>query len=183
MNVRVLNQKDNILELEFSGTDVYFVNTLRRILVGEIPVLAIDEIDILENNTSFFDEYIAHRLAMIPIEDSPGVNTATLTLDAQGPGMVYSSELKGKVRPAYDNIPILKLREGQSIKLEAHVKRGLGKEHAKWTPCFAYYYEKDKKIILYIESFGNISVDKLYQRALDILNEKITAFESLADRL
>lgn len=183
MNVRVLSKKEDVLELEFSGTDVYFVNALRRTLVGEVPILAIDEVDILENNTSFFDEYIAHRLAMVPIKDSPGVNTATLTLDAEGPGVVYSLELKGKVTPAYDNIPIVKLRDGQSLKLEAYVKRGFGKDHAKWSPCFAYYYEKDKKIILYIESFGNISVDELYQRALDILNEKISSFESLADKL
>ena len=62
MSVKVINEQDNVLELEFDDIDNALLNEIRRILLGEIPILAIDEIDVLENNTSFFDEYIAHRL-------------------------------------------------------------------------------------------------------------------------
>ncbi|CRG99441.1 DNA-directed RNA polymerase II subunit RPB3, putative [Plasmodium relictum] len=48
-------------------------NALRRIILSEIPTLAIDVVNVYENTSSFHDEYLAHRLGLIPI-DSRNVN-------------------------------------------------------------------------------------------------------------
>jgi len=48
-------------------TDLSMANALRRILIAEVPTIAIEHVNVEVNTTAFHDEYLAHRLGMIPL--------------------------------------------------------------------------------------------------------------------
>jgi len=66
-NIRIIDMKDDYIQFELTDTDISVANTLRRIMLAEVPILAIDLVE-FENNTSVLvDEFIAHRLGLIPL--------------------------------------------------------------------------------------------------------------------
>ncbi len=72
----------------------------------------------------------------------PTLHEARFTLDVKGPGMVYARDLKPvdpKVKPVYPDMPIVKLFEGQSVRLEAEAVLGYGLKHASFNACMATY--------------------------------------------
>ena len=83
VSITSLESKTGSLEFTLDGTDEYgldksIVNSLRRTLMSEIPAVAfrIDEdqkkdIIIETNNTSLHNEFIMHRLAMVPLYLDP----------------------------------------------------------------------------------------------------------------
>ena len=50
------------------------------------------------------------------------------------------SGVGGGIRPLHEDILLAKLRPGQVIELEAHARKGIGKDHAKWSPVATASY-------------------------------------------
>lgn len=124
---------------------VALLNALRRTINASIPTFAIEDVTFFENSSALFNEYIAHRLALVPLKSdstaSPDLKV-TLSLEASGPTVVYSKDLKStddKVVPALQHIPIISLGENQSIRFEAVATSGTPKQHAKFQNSFASY--------------------------------------------
>jgi len=164
------------------STDTSIANALRRVMIAEVPTMAIDIVEI-ENNTSVLnDEFIAHRLGLVPLTSSKAERfsytrecscdgrcpvctveftlhvtcTDELTRDVTSNDLQLVSANEGEVVPVdqsamegdekTDNgILIVKLRKGQELKLRAFAKKGVGKEHAKWSPgCgLTFQFEPD----------------------------------------
>lgn len=64
-----------------------------------------------------------------------GDQLAKFPLHSSGAGHVG-----GGIRPLHEDILLAKLRPGQVIELEAHAKKGIGKDHAKWSPVATASY-------------------------------------------
>lgn len=116
-------------------------NAIRR-SVNEIPILAIDEVEIFKNDSALYDEVVAHRLGLVPLKTEKGMGEKTkieLKLSKKGPCVVYSGDLEGNADIIYDKIPITILREGHKLELVATAVLSKGTEHAKGIPGLCYY--------------------------------------------
>ena len=198
-------EKANKLTFSLSGVDTAYANTLRRLMGFEVPVMSIDDVEFRKNTSILYDEVLAHRLGLIPLSTDlkaydlmeeckcKGVGCASctvkMTLKAQGPGMVYASEIKSKdpeIKPLYGKMPIVKLLEGQEVELEATAILGKGKEHSKWCPGLIFYKipnpDKDE-FIFTVESWGQLTPKEIVTKAIDIYNKQLEEFTELIKKL
>src|SRR5438445_4286285 len=123
MKIKVLSKSDDAMQLLLEETEPSYANALRRVLVSDVPKMAIEDVEFhlgpiraddgkeYESVGPLFDEMIAPRLGLVPIptdlalynrrEDFPtchaeGCPNCT-TIDAvnkRRPGIVTSRELR-----------------------------------------------------------------------------------------
>ena len=161
INLLDYDKKKEKCSFMLRGAGASYANSIRRSIIDFVPTMAIEDVEFSKNSSVLYDEIIAHRLGLIPL--TTDLKTYTLpsqckcngagcarcqlkfVLKAKGPAIVYSGELKSKdpkVKPVFDDIPIVKLLKGQELEFEATAVLGFGKEHAKWAPGLAWYKHK-----------------------------------------
>ena len=171
VEIQIIEKTDEFMRFIVNGVNAPYANALRRIILTEVPAMAIDEIVVLENSSILNDEVLGHRIGFIPLktdldsynlpeeckcESELGCNLcrSNLTLEAEATNKtntVYSGELKPEnpdITPVSDKIPLVKLAPEQQLKLEAYARLGKGKKHAKWQPVSmcTYMYLPEVKI-------------------------------------
>jgi DNA-directed RNA polymerase I and III subunit RPAC1 len=66
--MKVLDRpSDSELVFEMVGIDASFANALRRILLADVPTMAIEHVYMWNNTSIIHDEVLAHRLGLVPI--------------------------------------------------------------------------------------------------------------------
>jgi len=156
-------------------------------MIAEVPTMAIDIVYIANNTTVLHDEFISHRLGLIPLisssvhkfnfsrdctcttdegfcpdcsvefildktcrDDNCDVTSRDLVSDNPDVGPVdtiQTDEETGLPTEGSSNgIRIVKMRKGQQIKIRAIAKKGVGKEHAKWSPVCGVRYQFQPEI-------------------------------------
>ncbi|KIL00707.1 hypothetical protein PAXRUDRAFT_821395 [Paxillus rubicundulus Ve08.2h10] len=193
--VRIRDLKKDRVNFVLENVDLAFANSIRRVVVADIPTVAIDMVEIHTNTTVLPDEFIAHRLGMIPLSSAncdEGMrytrdctclagcgycaielrldvvcndnrtmavtsnhlevveftsNTGTTEPSQEGDELTKRAEgfghPVGKNDPSVHPVLICKIRKGQELRLRCVAKKGIAKEHAKWSPCSAVAFEYD----------------------------------------
>jgi len=180
--VDITELTDEQVKFTLTQTDASIANALRRVMIAEVPTMAIDKVEFLQNTTVLHDDFIAHRLGLIPLTSHwAGFNvtgegrnppekdfqynrdcscnaycpscTAVFELDVKCEGeerKVTTADLKPEYEGSKcqvacaedEHILLVKMRRGQHLRLRVYAQKGIGKEHAKWSPvctaCFAY---------------------------------------------
>jgi len=197
-NLQVQFHKNEQFDSCFSliGIDASIANAFRRILIAEIPTVAIETVYVWNNTSIIQDEVLAHRLGLVPLKgsvegfnwlksfkrateedpdasDPADYNTLVLKLHVECTrnekaaknetdptklyhnAHVYASSLEfhpagrqeqffpaphGTVRPVNPDILLAKLRPGQCIDMEMHCHKGIGADHAKFSPVATASY-------------------------------------------
>ena len=158
MECKVLTKDNDKVVFILDKINPAMANTLRRYIADDVKTLAIEEIEVAENSSALFDEIIAHRLGLVPLKtDLKSYNLKedckckgkgcaqcqlTLTLKAKGPCTVYSGDIVSKdpkVKPAFEKMPIVKLRKDQELKMSMTANLGQGGDHVKFSPGLFYY--------------------------------------------
>ncbi|XP_049850792.1 DNA-directed RNA polymerase II subunit rpb3-like [Schistocerca gregaria] len=171
---------DESITFDLMNVDIGVANALRRVLIAEVPTMAIDLVEIYSNTSPLHDEFIAHRLGLIPIlsescnnkkyirecdcENGCDLCQVELMLDVkcvdQDRMTVTDQDLivisgDETIRPvplvtdkAEQGITITKLARNQELKLRAKVRKGIGKDHAKYIPSVGATFQLDVDIRL-----------------------------------
>ncbi|MHA2180107.1 MAG: DNA-directed RNA polymerase subunit D [Promethearchaeota archaeon] len=163
MDIKVLEESEQRLVFVVDGISIEIANAIRRIILSEIPVMAIDEVIVLKNDSPLYDEIIAHRLGMIPLttdldayklpQDCEcggfGCSLCQVSLTCEvintsnTPLEVYSGDLKSndpQITPVDSRIPIVKIDKNNQLILEAYASLGKAKEHVKWQAVSNIFY-------------------------------------------
>lgn len=165
MEIEVRSQKDNEMIFIVRDAEVPFINAIRRVAMVNVPKIAIEDVNIIVNDSAMFNEVLAHRLGLTPlVSDLDALEGLSLPEDddweefsngimfylkEEGPKVVYSKDLKSsdsRIKPVYDTIPLVKLKEGEKLDIQAVAKVGYGKEHAKWIPTTVCAYKQYPEI-------------------------------------
>lgn len=181
--VKVRETKDDYLKFELRGTDASVANALRRVMIAEVPTIAIDLVEIEVNSSVLNDEFIAHRLGLVPLTSDRAMSMrfsrdcdacdgdgqcefcsvefhlrakcmTDQTLDVTSKDLISSdhtvvpvdfSDALADDSAEQKGITIVKLRRGQELRLRAIARKGIGKDHAKWSPAatVTFMYEPE----------------------------------------
>ena len=163
MVIEILEKNDHKLMFVVDNISLEMVNSFRRIILSEIPVMAVDEVIVLKNDSPLYDEIISHRLGMIPLTtdleayklprdcDCGGFGcalcqvslTCEVTNTTNTPIEIYSGDLKSndpEIVPVDPNILIVKIDKNNQLILEAYAILGLAKDHVKWQAVSNIFY-------------------------------------------
>ncbi|KAH6709587.1 DNA-directed RNA polymerase [Leptodontidium sp. 2 PMI_412] len=178
------------------GIDASVANAFRRIMIAEIPSLAIETVFVNNNTSIIQDEVLAARLGLVPFkggkrgileylkwyrkpeegsgEEPQNFDYNTICLDLKiectrnqeaekgetdplklyHNAHVYARDIKFKpfgqqhrvfggenaIVPTNPDILVAKLRPGQCIDVEMHAIKGVGSDHAKYSPVATASY-------------------------------------------
>jgi len=151
-------KKKGKLSFLLKDSDEIFANTVRRLIMEEVPVLAVEDVEIKDNNSALYDEMLALRIGLVPIKTDlksyvlkekckcEGAGCAQcelkIHLKANKKGYVYAEAAESsdpKCSFAYPKMPIVKLLAKQKVDLNLTAVLGKGKDHAKWISGLIFY--------------------------------------------
>ncbi len=170
----IRKDEEEYLEFELANVNISLANAIRRIVLSEVETIAIDEknIKITENTCPLHNEYIIHRLSLVPIRQSitnidnlefyiAKQNTKDIPIENEQSNIlevttdniqVYDKSTEKFLDPRliFDGIFLItKLNLRQKILGSFTLSKGMAKEHSRWqcvnTIAYRYKVKADSK--------------------------------------
>jgi len=157
-------------------------NAIRRSAL-EVPIMAVDDVEILKNDSALYDEIIAHRLGLIPIKTDKLSKEVKFKLKAVGPKTVYSTDLSPSVGTDF-KLPIVILDDEQEVQILATARPGKGVDHIKHSPGLIYFkhnLEPDVIDFVYVDEEGNASASEEEMKTKGLSEEQINKIKKVKE--
>ncbi|KAJ4500687.1 DNA-directed RNA polymerase [Lentinula lateritia] len=214
LTVRTHRLSQRSIEFDIIGIDASIANAFRRIMIAEVPTIAIDQVYVFDNTSVIHDEVLAHRIGLVPLNvdprtmdgwdgegdtptdrntlefrvnvrcsfnpeyhnntDKKGKSSTTTTTTSGSPvqglsdDKLYTNylflskhfewnpagEQLDKIKPLpplgalNPEVVLAKLRPGQAVEMVLHARKGVGKDHAKWSPVATASYRLHPNIVI-----------------------------------
>jgi len=198
MKLEIISDDKIKFKLSFllKDSDTVFANTLRRLIIEEVPVLAVEDLEIKDNSSALFDEMLGLRLGLLPITtdlksyelkenckcNGEGCARCELKINLKvgKKGYVYAGDAQSsdpKCTFVYDKMPAVKLLPKQKVDVMMTAVLGRGREHIKWSSGWAHYKNEPKVKLGKVKSPEEVAkrcsdgVFVLKNKKLTIVNE------------
>lgn len=181
-----------------SADNVSYINGLRRVMMRDIPTLAITNVEIITNTSIHHDMYLADRIKLLVLkqEEENTENeeftdlskTYTFNVEIKNPNYEETHEVKSdelfsfsEELSAANNSVIVKLKNDEIINMNITASYGTGQEHSKFSPvCSVTFMEKEDKkddemtkYVLTVESVGGMNPLTILKKAINIIINKL----------
>ncbi|TRY74694.1 hypothetical protein TCAL_06409 [Tigriopus californicus] len=199
LKIRIVKKEGMDMEFDLIGVDPSLANAFRRILISEIPSMAIEKVYMHTNTSIIQDEVLAHRLGLVPLKADPrlfawkgqdtddfGTDKDTLEFEikvkcsritgapetSDNKDALYQNHkvesdiikwipkgdqsdwLSADPGPVEKDILLSKMRPGHEMDIKLYAYKGLGRDHAKFSPVATAYYRLLPEIKLNQEVSG-----------------------------
>ncbi|KAF5375623.1 hypothetical protein D9757_008522 [Collybiopsis confluens] len=198
LKVRVQRLSRRSIEFDVVGIDASIANAFRRIMIAEVPTVAIEDVYVFNNTSIVQDEVLSHRIGLVPLninptkidtkepgeqatdrntlefkidmecKHNPAFNKSSLTTNPtpSDKDLYINHELLSShlvwqpvgeqeerfanypVKPINPNIVLAKLRPGQAVNMTLHAVKGIGSDHAKFSPVATATYRLHPNIVI-----------------------------------
>ena len=153
---------------------VGFCNAVRRALLSDVRGWAPFEVEVRTNTSCQTDEYLAHRIGLIPFRRvADGVDE--MTLRVCGPCTATARDLTGPgFEAVHGGIEIIVLGQGQEVDMTVRFDERQASVHARYTKCAAVgMHASGDHHVLNWEVIDGSSPKQALLSALDALDARV----------
>jgi len=175
---------------------ISLANALRRVMISDVPTMAIDLVFVNDNTSVLHDEFLAHRLGLIPFKSDtvdhyeffrecsckPSCHKCSVEFNLRETAIedlkdittehIQSNNPDNLVKPVQymneegipeDPILIVKLAKSQKVDIQCIVRKGTGKEHAKWSPVATVAVQQLPKIDINSQAMKTFTEEEMIE--------------------
>jgi len=173
---------NDIVTARFNSDNIIKFNSFRRAMLSEISIYAIEIVIFYINQTSLYDEMLAHRLGMLVIDNvhfrehfnDQSLFTVNIIND-KSHNIEFSTDDIPDIKFAFPT-PIAILRPKEELHFTFYVRSGKGKTHVKWRPISMLGYQlvvndNNKYIEFQFNNLGMLPAEEIIALGIDHIKD------------
>ena len=151
-----------------------YANAIRRALISEIPMICPEYIEIEKNTTSHTDEYIAHRIGLIPFHQNENFESNSSFINKRDTHL-HGFDIHGDMKVEHPDVKVLDLTMGQELSCKIYFSKSTPAEHSRFARTVAVGMKTidETNHIIKFESLLEDDEDRCLSIAIDSIESRL----------